>query len=108
VDELRNVGADMEKEEDRLLAVRATLANRGQWATVLATLAIALLSVLVYGLVVSVMRGAARNQELARTEVERRLFAEERLRAESEAVRERQRAEAKFRDCWRRHQTRWS
>jgi PAS domain S-box-containing protein len=97
MDELRNLVAEMEKEEDRLLAVRATLANRGQWAIVLACLAIAALSLVVYVLVVRVMRGAARSQELARAEVERRLLAEARLRAESEAVRERERAEAKFR-----------
>lgn len=97
MDELRNIVADMEKEEDRLLAVRATLANRGQWATVLATLAIATLSIVVYVLVVRVMRGAAKSQELARTEVEKRFLAEERLRVESEAARERARAEAKFR-----------
>jgi PAS domain S-box-containing protein len=97
MDELRNLVGEMEKEEDRLLAVRATLANRGQWAIVLACLAIAALSLVVYVLVVRVMRGAARSQERARAEVERRLLAEERLRAESEAVRERERAEAKFR-----------
>jgi PAS domain S-box-containing protein len=97
MDELRQIVAQMEKEEDRLLAVRATRANRGQWATVLASLAIAVLSIVVYVLVVRVMRGAARSQETARTEVEKRLLAEERLRAESEAVRERERAEAKFR-----------
>src|SRR5713101_8320092 len=39
MDELRRVVADMEKEEDRLLAMRASLANRGQWAIVLASLA---------------------------------------------------------------------
>jgi PAS domain S-box-containing protein len=97
MDELRQIVGQMEKEEDRLLAVRATRANRGQWATVLASLAIAVLSIVVYVLVVRVMRGAARSQETARTEVEKRLVAEERLRAESEAVRERERAEAKFR-----------
>jgi PAS domain S-box-containing protein len=97
MDALRQIVAQMEKEEDRLLAVRATRANRGQWATVLASLAIAVLSIVVYVLVVRVMRGAARSQETARTEVEKRLLAEERLRAESEAVRERERAEAKFR-----------
>ncbi len=97
MDELRHIVAEMQKEEDRLLAVRATLANRGQWATVLASLAIAVLSIVVYGLVVRVMRVAARSTEQARTEVEKRLLAEERLRAESEAVRERERAEAKFR-----------
>src|SRR5229473_489934 len=97
MDELRHVVAEMEKEEDRLLAVRATLANRGQWATVLASLAIAVLSIVVYVLVLRVMRVAARSKEQARTAVERRLLAEEQLRSESEAVRERERAEAKFR-----------
>lgn len=95
--ELRNVVAEMEKEEDRLLAKRAALANRGQWAIVLATLTIAALAIVVYGLVVRVMRAAARSQKIARIEGEKRLLAEERLRAESEAVRERERAEAKFR-----------
>jgi PAS domain S-box-containing protein len=95
--ELRDIVADMEKEEDRLLAKRAVLANRGQWAIVLASLAIAALSIVVYVLVVRVMRAATRSQEIARTEGEKRVLAEERLRAESEAVRERERAEAKFR-----------
>ena len=97
MDEFRHVVADMEKEEDRLLTVQATLTNRGQWATVLACLAIAVLSIAVYGLVVRVIRVAAKSKAQARTEVEKRLLAEERLRAESEAARERERAEAKFR-----------
>jgi PAS domain S-box-containing protein len=97
MDQLRRVVADMEKEEDRILAMRATLANRGQWTIVLACLAIAVLSIVVYVLVIRVMRSAARSEELARTEVEKRLLAEEQLRSESEAVRERARAEAKFR-----------
>jgi PAS domain S-box-containing protein len=97
MDQLRHVVADMEREEDRDLAMRATLANRGQWTIVLASLAIAVLSIAVYLLVVRVMRVAARSKELARTEVEKRLLAEERLRSESEAARERERAEAKFR-----------
>ena len=67
MDELRRVVADMEKEEDRLLAMRATLANRGQWTIVLASLAIAILSIVVYVLVVRVMRSAARSKEIART-----------------------------------------
>ena len=97
MDELRRVVADMEKEEDRLLAMRATLANRDQWTIGLASLAIAILSIVVYILVVRVMRSAVRSKEIARTEVEKRLLAEERLRSESEAARERERAEAKFR-----------
>src|SRR5215470_17653964 len=63
MDKLRNVVADMEKEEDRLLATRAILANRGQWAIVLATLTIAALSIVVYVLVVRVMRAAERSRE---------------------------------------------
>ena len=97
MDQFRRVVTDMEKEEDRLLAMRATLANRGQWTIVLACLAIAVLSIVVYVLVVRVVRSAARSKELARTEAEKRLLAEERLRSESEAARERERAEAKFR-----------
>jgi PAS domain S-box-containing protein len=97
MDQFRRVVTDMEKEEDRLLAMRATLANRGQWTIVLACLAIAVLSIVVYVLVVRVMKSAARSKELARTEAEKRLLAEERLRSESEAARERERAEAKFR-----------
>ena len=97
MDQFRRVVTDMEKEEDRLLAMRATLANRGQWTIVLACLAIAVLSVVVYVLVVRVMKSAARSKELAHTEAEKRLLAEERLRSESEAARERERAEAKFR-----------
>ena len=97
MDEFRRTVAEMEKEEDRLLTIQATLAKRGQWATVLASLAIAVLSIVVYVLVMRVMRGAAKSQELARAEVEKRLHAEERLRSESEAARERARAEAKFR-----------
>ena len=97
MDQLRRVVADMEKEEDRLLAMRATLANRDQWTIVLACLAIAVLSIVVYVLVIRVIRSAARSEELARTEVEKRLLAEEQLRSESEAARARERAEAKFR-----------
>ena len=97
MDHFRRVVTDMEKEEDRLLAMRATLANRGQWTIVLACLAIAVLSIVVYVFVVRVMKSAARSKELARTEAEKRLLAEERLRSESEAARERERAEAKFR-----------
>src|SRR6266567_2607537 len=69
MDQLRHVVADMEKEEDRVLAMRAILANRGQWTIVFASLAIAVLSIVVYLLVVRVVRSAARSQELARTEV---------------------------------------
>ena len=44
--------------------MRATLANRGQWTIVFASLAIAVLSIVVYVLVVRVVRSAARSKEL--------------------------------------------
>jgi PAS domain S-box len=97
MDELRHVIADMQREEDQVLAMRANLANRGQWTIVFASLATAVLSIAVYLLVVRVVRIAARSKELARSEVEKRLLAEEQLRSESEIARERKRAEAKFR-----------
>src|SRR5579859_1269684 len=97
MDELRHVVADMEKEEDRLLAIRATLANRGQWVILLASLAVAFLSIVVYVLVVRVMRRAAKTEARARTEAEKRLHAEELLRSEQAVARGRQRAAARFR-----------
>jgi PAS domain S-box-containing protein len=97
MDQLRHVVGDMDKEEDRLLAIRVTGAKREQWAIMLASLAVAFLSIVVYVLVVRVMRSAAKSKELARTEAEKRLLAEERLRSESKVARERERAEARFR-----------
>jgi PAS domain S-box-containing protein len=97
MDELRRVVAEMEKEEDAVLGERVRLANRGQWVVVLASLGIAFLSTVVYVLVVRVMRGAARSEELARVEVERRLIAEEQFRSEQKAAHERERADARFR-----------
>ena len=97
MEQLRQVVADMEKEEDRRLNKIASLANRGQWIVMLASLAIALLSIAVYVLVLRVMRTATRSQEQARIEAEKRLVAEEQMRAEKKAAREREKAEAKFR-----------
>src|SRR5258708_4935837 len=97
MDEFRRVVADMETEEDQILATRASLANRGQWAIVLASLAVAVLSIVVFVLVVRQIKSAAKSAELAQTEVEKRLRAEERLRSEGEVSRERERAEEKFR-----------
>lgn len=94
---LRYIEADMEKEEDRQLAIRINRANRGQWTIVFASLAIAVLSIVVYFLVVRVMRSGARSQELARTKAEKRFVVEEQLRSQFETARERERAEAKFR-----------
>lgn len=97
MDELRHVVADMENEEDKLLAIRVTRANHEQWAIMLASLAVAFLSILVYMLVVRVMRSAAKSRELARSEAEKRLRAEERLQSEQELAHEREQAEARFR-----------
>ncbi len=97
MEQLRRVVADMEKEEDRRLTKTANLANHGQWLIMLASLAIALLSIAIYVLVLRVMRTAAKSQERARVEAEKRLVAEGQMRAEQKAAREREKAEAKFR-----------
>jgi len=97
MEELRQVVADMEQEEDRQLGIRVTHVNRRQLAIVLASLAVAVLSVIVYVLVVRLMRSAERNEELARIEAEKRQHAEELLLYEQQAVRERERTEAQFR-----------
>jgi PAS domain S-box-containing protein len=97
MDDLRHVVADMEQGEERQLAIRVTLANRRQWAIVLASLAVAVLSIIVYVLVVRMMRRAKKREALARSEVEKRQHAEELLRHEQQTVRERERSEAQFR-----------
>ncbi len=97
MDELRREVADAKRDEDRLLAAKVAFADRHYWTTVIVTSAIAVLALLVYALVIRQIRTAARSEEHARIEMGKRLIAEERLRAESDAARERQRAEAKFR-----------
>jgi two-component system, NarL family, sensor kinase len=97
MEQFRQVVAEMEKEEDRRLTKIATLANRGQWVVMLASLAVALLSIAVYVLVLRVTRTATHLQERARIEAEKRLVAEEHFRAEQKAAREREKADAKFR-----------
>jgi PAS domain S-box-containing protein len=95
--QFREVVAEMETEEDRQLNKSAVLAKHGQWVIMLASLAIAILSIAIYVLVLRVMKNATRIQERARIEAERRLVAEQQFHAEQKAARERQRAEAKFR-----------
>jgi PAS domain S-box-containing protein len=97
MEKLRADVADATREEDRLLAARIAFADHRYWIMVITSLAIAVLSIIVYALVIRQMERAAGSEELAHIEREKRLLAEERLRAETEVARERERAEAKFR-----------
>ncbi len=97
MEQFRHIVAEMEQEEDRRLTKSARLENRGQWVIMLASLAVALLSIAVYVMVLRVMKAAAGIQERARIEAEKRLVAEEQFRAEQKAAREREKAEARFR-----------
>ena len=97
MDDLRLQVAGAKGEEDRLLAARMAFADRRFWVMVSVSLAIAALSVIIYGLVIRQMRNAISIEEQARSEREQRLLAEERLRAEREVARTRVGAEAKFR-----------
>lgn len=97
MNELRRIVADAQEEEDRRLAIRVAKANSGRLPMLLASVAMAILAVGVYGLVLQQMRSAARSEELARHEVEKRLVAEERLRAASQVTKERERAENRVR-----------
>ncbi len=97
MEQFRHIVAEMEQEEDRRLTKSARLENRGQWVIMLASLAVALLSIAVYVMVLQVMKAAAGIQERARIEAEKRLVAEEQFRAEQKAAREREKAEARFR-----------
>jgi hypothetical protein len=107
MDEFRRVVADMETEEDRLLATRASLARRGQWATGLASLAIAVLSIVVFVLVVRQIRNAARSAELAQPRlkgdfVQKNAFVLRRKSCASASGRRRS-----SEDCWSRRPTPW-
>ncbi len=98
MNELRRIVADAQEEEDRLLAIRVAKANGGRLPMLMASVAMAILAVGVYGLVLQQMRSAAKSEELDRHEVEKRLVAEERLRAASQVAQERERAETRVRE----------
>jgi PAS domain S-box-containing protein len=97
MNELRRIVADAQEEEDRLLAIRVANANSGRLPMLLASLAMVILAVGVYGLVLQQMKSAAKSEELARREVEKRLVVEERLSAASQVAQERERAETRVR-----------
>jgi len=97
MEKLRLAVAEAKQDEDQLLATKVRYAERRYWSIVMVTLAVAVLSVLVYVLVLGQMRSAARSEQRARIEREKRLVAEERLRTESELARQRERGDAKFR-----------
>ena len=97
MDKLRLDVANAKQDEDRLLAKRVAYADRRYWVMVGVSLAIALSSVILYLLVTRQMRRAASSEEQALIEREKRLLAEERLRAERDMAREHERSDAKFR-----------
>lgn len=86
MDEIRQVVAQTESEEDRLLAARASGAARERWIVVLSALAFLPLSLAVYLVFLRLVQTAARSEQ--------RLSHQARL---LEAAAERERAEAKFR-----------
>jgi len=97
MEELRAAVAAAKSEEDRLLDAKAAYADRRYWIILSVSLTLAVLSVIVYMLVVRQMKSAMSSEEKARVEAEKRLLAEERLRAETELARQREKADAKFR-----------
>jgi PAS domain S-box-containing protein len=97
MEQIRRVLALMEAQEDQRFAAWSTSAQRSHWSLVLASSATALLSIVVYILVVRLIRSSARNEKQVRAQTEARLRAEEQLRSANEVARERQLAEARFR-----------
>ena len=97
MDTFRRAVADFTKQEDQALAAKVAFAERRYRTMVLVSLATAVLSVIVYVLMIRQLRSAAKSEEQAQSEMRKRVLAEERLRAESELARERDRAEGKVR-----------
>jgi len=97
MEKLRVAVAQSKREEDQLLASKVAFAQHRYWTIVTVALAIAILSVVVYILVIRQMSSASKHEDQARIETEKRLVAEERLRTASELAQQRERADAKFR-----------
>jgi PAS domain S-box-containing protein len=97
MEEIRGIVAAMQDQENRRFAAWSASAQRGRWSLVFASIATALLSIIVYVLVVRLIRSSARNEKQVRAQTEARLRAEEQLRFATETARERQQAEARFR-----------
>jgi len=97
MDQIRAILAAMQEQESRRFATWSASAQRSRWSLVLASAATAILSIIVYVLVVQLIRSSARNEKQVRAQTEARLRAEEQLRFATETARERQQAEARFR-----------
>ena len=97
MEEIRGIVAAMQDQENRRFAAWSASAQRGRWSLVFASAATAILSIIVYVLVVRLIRSSVRNEKQVRAQTEARLRAEAQLRFATETARERQQAEARFR-----------
>jgi PAS domain S-box-containing protein len=97
MEQIRAILAAMQQQETQRFATWSASAQRSRWSLVLASSATAVLSIIVYVLVVRLIRSSARNEKQVRAQTEARLRAEEQLRFATETARERQQAEARFR-----------
>ncbi|HEY6765695.1 MAG TPA: CHASE3 domain-containing protein [Candidatus Sulfotelmatobacter sp.] len=97
MEQIRHILADMRTQEDQRFAIWTASVQRGRWSLVFAASATAILSIVVYILVLQLIRGSAKNEKQILAQTAARLRAEEQLRFATETARERQRAEAKFR-----------
>jgi PAS domain S-box-containing protein len=97
MEEIRRILAEMQAQEDLRFAAWSASAQRSRWSLVFASTATAILSIIVYVLVVRLIRSSAKNEKQVRSQTEARLRAEEQLRFATDTARERQQAEARFR-----------
>jgi PAS domain S-box-containing protein len=97
MEQIRGILAAMQAQEDLRFAAWNGSAQRSRWSLVFASSATAILSIIVYVLVVRLIRSSAKNEKQVRAETEARLRAEEQLRFATETSRDRQLAEARFR-----------
>ncbi len=97
MEEIRGIVAAMQVQENRRFAAWSASAQRGRWSLVFASAATAILSIIVYVLVLRLIRSSVRNEKQVRAQTEARLRAEAQLRFATETARERQQAEARFR-----------
>jgi PAS domain S-box-containing protein len=94
---IRSIVAAMQGQEDQRFAAWNASAQRGRWSLVFASSATAILSIIVYVLVVRLIRSSVKNEKQVQAQTEARLRTEEQLRFATETARERQQAEARFR-----------
>lgn len=80
MDDIRQVVARMDSEEDQLLAIRTASARREEWIVVVSALTILPISLALYLTFLRLTQDALDSEERARAESEKRLAAEQELR----------------------------